>query len=140
MPMTAAEATRVIATSVAGADYTLTTPTAVGLETTAGTGTAPGTPIPGDPRVQVGGWNAAATAGGVTAGNNADAFSFTNMPAVSSPPVDYFSVYDTAGTPNRKWYGQLAASRVTVSGDTLTFAATALSLGIVTSAQSTPSV
>lgn len=142
MPMTAAEAARVELASVARQAYTLDTATKVGLETSATvpTATAPGTPITGDPRVGPTGWNAPTTASGITAITNTDAFSFVNMPAVGSPGVRYFSVYDSAGTPNRKWFGQLAADRVTVSGDTLTFAAGALSLGIVTSQGSTATV
>lgn len=142
MPLDANEAARLEQTSVAGSSYTLTTATKVGLETSATvpTATARGTAITGDPRVGPTAWNTPTTASGITAITNNDAFTFTNMPAVGSPGVRYFSVNDSAATPNRKWYGQLAADRVTVSGDNLTFAAGALSLGVVTSIQTTASV
>jgi hypothetical protein len=142
MPLTATEASRLLQTSVAGQTYNLSTATKVGLETSATvpTGATAGTAITGDPRQGPTGWNTPTTASGITAITNLDAFTFTNMPAVSSPGVRYFSVYDSAATPNRKWYGQLAADRVTVSGDNLTFAAGALSLGVVTSVQTTASI
>lgn len=141
MPITAAEADRLLRTSLAGQAYSLSTASKVGLETSATvpTATAAGTPITGDPRVGPTAWDAAATAGGITSVKNTDAFSFTNMPSVGSPGVRYFAIYDSAGTPNRKAYGQLSADRITAPGDTLTFAAGALSVGMVTSVQTTAS-
>lgn len=48
----------------------------------------------------------------------------TGMPAVSSPGINYASVWDTAGTPKRWWWGALTTAIITNSGDTVTFAQT----------------
>lgn len=141
MPFTAVEAIRLLRTSLAKDAYTLNTDTKVGLCTSATvpTATTSGTPITGDPRVGPTAWSAGATGGGVSSIQNVGAFSFTNMPAVPSPGVRYIDIYDSAGTPNRKAYGQLAADRITAAGDQLTFADGALQVGLVTSIGSTAS-
>lgn len=135
MPLTVNEAYRLLRTGFAKQAYALNTDTKVGLCTSATvpTGTSPGTPITGDPRVGPTDWSSGETAGGVSSIKNVGAFSFTNMPAVGSPGVRYLDIYDSAGTPNRKAYGQLSADRITQAGDTLTFADGALSIGLVTS-------
>jgi hypothetical protein len=53
--------------------------------------------------------------------NNSSSVSFTGMPAITTTGVE---VWDSAGTPLRKWWGALSASKTTGVGDTLTFAAT----------------
>lgn len=142
MPLTEDWAKRLLQISFAGTPALPTySATKVSLCTSATVpnATTAGTPISGDPRVGPASWTTPATVNGVTAIANVDAFSFTNMPAVAAPGVRYYDIYDSAGSPNRKAYGQLAADRVTVSGDTLTVSAGALSVGLVTSVQATPS-
>lgn len=58
--------------------------------------------------------------------NNA-ALNFTNMPATTTYGVE---IYDSAATPVRKWFGSLTASKATNAGDTLSFATSALSIGL----------
>jgi hypothetical protein len=67
------------------------------------------------------GWNAAASRSITT---NV-VVSYTNMPVATVTSVDA-----TDNTPTRKFYGTLAASRTTASGDTLSFAAGAIVLGM----------
>lgn len=147
MPLTAATAIRMWRQEFAGDAPPAWTDTKVGLVaatswadgvTGAPTATAPGTPISGDPRVGPATWDNGSTAGGVSSIKNVDAFQFTNMPSVPSPGVTHIDVWDSAATPVRRAYGRLAAARVTISGDTLTFAASALQLGAVTTPGSTP--
>lgn len=56
---------------------------------------------------------------GVASGSNANAVSFTNMPAVTVTSIE---IWDSAGTPLRWWWGTLTTSETTNAGDTLTFA------------------
>lgn len=144
MPLTAECAIRMLRTEFAGTSGT-TAESRLGLVTDtngtqAPTATAPGNAINGDPRVPVPAWDNGATAAGISAIKNVGAFSFTNMQNVPTPGVTHFNVYDAGATPKRRAYGQLGAARVTVSGDTLTFADGSLSVGLVTSPGSTASV
>ena len=141
MPLTALWAGRLLRAAFAGDSLPAFTGRKVGLGPASGTpptGTDPGTAITGDPRVGPSQWSAAATAGAVTAIQTLDAFSFTNMPAVPSPGVRWYNVWTSDATPERIAYGQLSADRITQSGDTLVFAAGALSQGMVTTIGSTP--
>lgn len=63
------------------------------------------------------------SAGAVT---NTSAVTFTNMPA--STTVTSMEVWDTNGTPNRRWYGTLQAPKTTALGDTLSFAASSINI------------
>jgi hypothetical protein len=47
----------------------------------------------------------------------------TNMPATTVVGVE---LWDSAGTPKRKWWGALSASKTTVLGDTFTIASGSL--------------
>jgi hypothetical protein len=47
------------------------------------------------------------------------ALTYTSMPAVTVTSVDEF---DNAGTPVRRWWGNLSASKTTNSGDTFSIA------------------
>lgn len=51
------------------------------------------------------------------------AVSVTNMPAATIVGVE---LWDSAGSPVRKWWGPLAANKTTVLGDTFTIAAGSL--------------
>lgn len=57
--------------------------------------------------------------------SNSAQVSFTNMPAGTWTDIN---VYDNAG--NRRAYGTLNASKTTASGDTLSFAASAISISL----------
>lgn len=68
---------------------------------------------------------AAADANGTAASNVA--VSVTNMPAATIVGVE---LWDSAGTPIRKWWGALAASKTTNSGDTFTIASGSLTASL----------
>src|SRR5882724_1823434 len=87
------------------------------LTTTTGTASAAGTEVTGGSyaRQTLTGNFGTATNGSVS--TNA-AINFTNMPAATTTAAE---VFDSAGTPKRKWFGALAASKTTGAGDTLSF-------------------
>jgi hypothetical protein len=95
--------------------------TAVGSDAAAGTEVAGGGYTAGGQAVTT--WNAAATRQ-IT---NNTVVSYTNMPVATVTSID---ATDSTGSPVRKFYGNLAASRTTASGDTLSFAAGAIVLGM----------
>lgn len=80
-----------------------------------------------------------ATSGGYTAGSGAPAVTFaaasagsaassaavnvTNMPAATINGVE---LWDSAGTPVRKWWGSLAAAKTVAAGDTFSIPAGSL--------------
>jgi hypothetical protein len=95
--------------------------TANGSATSNGTelGTAAGyTAGTGAPSVT---FASASTTTGQAASNSA--VSVTNMPAATIVGVE---LWDSAGTPKRKWWGALAANKTTVLGDTFTIASASL--------------
>ena len=51
----------------------------------------------------------------------------TNMPAATITAIE---LWDSAGTPVRKWYGLLTASKTTNSGDTFTIASGSLTAAL----------
>ena len=103
--------------------FTPTTPLKLRLYTVIGTATAAGTEV-------VGGSYAAqtitfnASSGGVA--TNAGTIDFTNMPACTVVAAE---IYDSAGTPNRLWWGAVT-NRTLASGDTYEIAAGQLSLSL----------
>jgi hypothetical protein len=58
---------------------------------------------------------------------NSGTVSFTNMPACT---VTDINIYDSTGTPVRRAFGALTASKTVGAGDTLSFAAAAISASI----------
>jgi hypothetical protein len=84
-----------------------------------------------------------ATSGGYTSGTGAPAVTFaaatsgsaasnsavtvTNMPATTVVGVE---LWDSAGTPIRKWFGALTASKTTNAGDTFTIASGSLTAAL----------
>lgn len=58
----------------------------------------------------------AASAG---ATSNSGIINFANMPAITTTGVE---LWDSAGTPIRRWFGALSANKTTALGDTLSFA------------------
>ena len=89
--------------------------TAAGTELATSAGYTSGT---GAPSVT---FAAASTTTGTAASNAA--VSVTNMPAATIVGVE---LWDSAGTPVRKWWGPLTASKTTVLGDTFTIASGSL--------------
>lgn len=61
-----------------------------------------------------------ASAGSIT---TTGALTFSNMPAITTTGVE---VWDSAGTPVRRWFGALTTSKTTALGDTLSFAASSI--------------
>jgi hypothetical protein len=106
---------------------TLSPPIKLDLCTAVGNDTAAGTKVAGGgyavQTIAAAGWNSAASRQ-IT---NNSVVSYTNMPVATVTSVD---ATDSNGTPARKFYGTLAASRTTASGDTLSFAAGAIVLGM----------
>ena len=106
-----------------------TAPIRCRLMTANGTATANGTEL--------------ATSGGYTSGTGAPSITFaaasagsaasntavsvTSMPAATVVGVE---LWDSAGTPVRKWWGALTASKTTNAGDTLTIISGALTCAL----------
>lgn len=122
------EATNMLNASLAKATYTATvSPVMLRLMSANGSATAGGTEV-----ANAGGSTYAAQSLTAALGTAAAAsitttgvITFANMPAITTTGVE---VWDSAGTPIRKWQGPLAASKTTALGDTLSFAAGALTL------------
>lgn len=95
--------------------------TAVGSDAAAGTEVTGGGYTAGGQAVTT--WNAASSRQ-IT---NNTVVSYTNMPVATVTSVD---ATDSTGSPVRKFYGTLSAPRTTASGDTLSFAAAAIVLGM----------
>jgi hypothetical protein len=94
------------------------------LATATGTASTAGTEVTGGSysRKQI---TFAAPSGGATS-NNA-AINFTSMPAATVTGID---IYDSAGTPVRRAYAALTASKTTGAGDTLSFASGAITASL----------
>jgi len=58
---------------------------------------------------------------------NSVALTQTNMPAATITAVE---LWDSAGTPLRKWYGALSANKTTNAGDTFTIASGSLTAAL----------
>jgi hypothetical protein len=111
------EANKILDGSSGGTAYVNpTTPIKVALVSVTGTATAAGTEVIGGSYVRQ-----TITFAAASAGANASnvALTYTNMPALTVTGVDE---WDSAGTPIRRWFGALSASKTTNSGDTLTIA------------------
>lgn len=123
-----AEANRLLNASLGLAAYTApTTPMMLRLYSVTGSAAAAGTQVVGGsytPQSLTAALPAGGTNGAIT---TTGAVSFTGMPAITTTAVE---VYDSNGTPRRAWWGALSASKATGAGDTLTFAAGAISLNI----------
>lgn len=114
-----AEAAALLNATFAEATYTApTTPLKIALDSAVGSDTAAGTEISGGSYARQTLTMAAASTGAYPASIASNvALTYTNMPAVTVTSIDYF---DSAGTPIRRWFGSLTASKTTNSGDTLT--------------------
>lgn len=111
------EANKILDASSGTAAYTApTTPIKVALVTATGTATAAGTEVTGGSYAR----QTVTFAAAATGGNSSNvALTYTSMPAATITGVDE---YDSAGTPVRRWFGALSASKTTNSGDTFTIA------------------
>lgn len=113
------EANAILDSSMGGAAYTApTAPIKVALitTTTPSTATAAGSEVTGASYARQTITFAAASAG--SKASNATV-NFTNMPAVAVGGVE---LWDSAGTPVRRWFGTLSANKTTNAGDTFSIA------------------
>lgn len=106
-----------------------TTPMKLALSTATTSSTSAGTEVTGGPgpyarQTITFGAPSAATP---SVSSNTGIVTFAGMPAAT---VTDINVYDSAGTPIRKAFGALTASKTTASGDTLSFAVGAVSASI----------
>jgi hypothetical protein len=120
-----AESNRLLDASLGTAAFVApTTPMKLALDTVNGTATAAGTEVVGGSYARQ---TVAFTAASAGATANTALISFTNMPAATVTGVE---VFDSAGSPRRVWFGALTASKTTASGDTLSFAASAITVAL----------
>jgi hypothetical protein len=111
------EANAILAGSSGQAAYVApTAPIKVALATVTGTATTAGTEVTGGSyaRQTI---TFAAPSGGAISSNIA--LNYPTMPACTVTGVDE---YDSAGTPVRRWFGALSASKTVNAGDTFTIA------------------
>ena len=59
---------------------------------------------------------------------NTAAITWSNLPAVGSPGVQGIELWDSAGSPQRKWFGALSQAKVVALGDSLTISPGGLSV------------
>lgn len=122
------EANNILTASVGAGSYTAfsgASKLALITTTTPSTASAAGSEVSGGSYArQTVSWGSA-SAGAIA---NSGVISFTNMPAVTS--VGGVEIWDSSGTPVRKWFGTLSANKTTSAGDTISFAIGALSVGL----------
>lgn len=117
------EGNRLLDASLGTITYVAPTgPIKLALETITGTNTAVGTEVTGGSYTRQTIVFAAAAAG--TAGNS-NSITFTAMPATT---VNGVEIYDSAGSARRSWVGALTASKTTAAGDSLSFAASSITV------------
>ena len=126
MPLTTAECNNLLNASTNATSYPNTTATKLGLVTAVGNATAAGTEVTGGsgPYARQACTFSTASGGSIA---NSSTVTFTGMPACTVVGAE---IWDSAGTPNRKWYMSLTASRTLQAGDSISFAASAVSLGL----------
>lgn len=116
-----------------GTAYTAPTTWYVGLMTTACTDSAAGTEVTGGAYARVGVASGTGTWAAVSAGNgttsNVNAINFTT-PSASWGTVTHFGLWDAASAGNLLICQALTASKTINSGDTVSFAAGALTIQI----------
>lgn len=123
------EATALLNASFGKVTYTAAvTPMMLRLMTANGTGTSAGTQVSGGsyaPANLTTALGSNAAAGSIS---NTAVINYTAMPAVTVTGVE---VWNSAGTPVRKWFGALTTSQTTNSGDTVSFAAGTITVTLV---------
>lgn len=107
-----------------GTSLTITTPMKARLMTANGTDSSNGTELGTSGGYTAGGatitFGSAASGGSIS---NTVAVTWTNMPATTIVGLE---IWDSTGTPVRIWWGALASSKTTASGDTFEFAISAV--------------
>lgn len=112
------EANGLLNASSGQAAYTApVTPIKVALATATGTASAAGTEVAGGSYARQTITFSAASGGSITSNV---ALTYTNMPACTVTGVDE---WDSTGTPVRRWFGALSASKTVNAGDTFSIAA-----------------
>lgn len=109
---------------VGTAAYSVTTPIRLALMTANGNDSTPGTEVTGGSYARQTIAFSAASSGSIS---NSAVISFTGMPSCTVVGIE---IYDNAGTPKRLAYGPLTTSRTVTAGDTVQFAASAVSLSL----------
>jgi hypothetical protein len=121
------ECNNMLNASLGIASYTATTtPIKLRLLSANGSATSAGTAVTGGSYADLSLATLMTTSTTGSSSNNA-ALNFTNMPAITVTGVE---IWDSAGTPVRKWFGALTASKTTNAGDTLSFSTGSLTLGL----------
>lgn len=120
-----AEANRLLDASLGAASYTApTTPMKLALATVTGTNTTAGTEVVGGSYARQTITFSASSSGSTS---NSNVITFTALPAATVTGVD---IYDSNGSPRRAWAGALSASKAVGSGDSLSFAATSVTISL----------
>jgi hypothetical protein len=120
-----AHANNIIDASLGTASFTATTtPLKCRLMTANGSATSAGTEATGGSYA-----SQTATFGSASAGSAASsgALTYSSMPAVTVVGVE---LWDSAGTPARKWWGALTANKTLNSGDTFSIASGSLTAAL----------
>lgn len=121
----AAEANRFLDASFGKATYTApTTPMKLAVMTANGSASSAGTEVTGGSYARSDLEMNSASSQAIT---NSGTEAFTNMPAGTVVGVE---IYDSAGSPRRQWYGPLTANKTLNAGDTLSFAASSISISL----------
>lgn len=94
------------------------------LATATGTATTAGTEVTGGSYARQ---TIAFSAPSAGATSNSGAITFTGMPAATVTGID---IYDSAGTPIRRAFAALTASKTTQAGDSISFAAAAITASL----------
>jgi hypothetical protein len=111
------EANSLLAASSGQTAYpAVTSPVKVALVTVTGTATSAGTEVTGGSYGRQTITFAAASGGSITSNL---ALTYSTMPACTVTGVDE---WDSAGTPVRRWFGNLSASKTVNAGDTFSIA------------------
>lgn len=119
------EANALLTSSVKGTAYTAPTGAInLSLDTVIGSASAAGTEVTGGSYARQSVTWGTASAGSIA---NSVAITFTAMPAVTVVGV---GIWDSAGTPIRRWWGAVSPNKVLGAGDTLSFAIGALTVGL----------
>lgn len=118
-------ANNILDASLGTAAFTATTtPLKCRLMTSTPTNTSAGTEVSGGSYASITVTFSAASAGSAA---SSVTLNFTLMPATTVTAVE---LWDSAGTPLRKWFGLLSASKTTNSGDTFQIASGSLTCAL----------
>lgn len=101
--------------------------TKLALVTAAGSNTAAGTEVANAGGSSYSRQTITFNAASAGSASNSAIVNFTNMPACTVVGVE---IWDSAGTPIRRYFGNLASSKTTALGDTLSFAAAAITVAL----------